>query len=498
MSLSTKELKLAAIILDYPGDQELKTVLSNINGSVLKLLSGIFIIHTSKDLSISKEELKSIKDEFNVKLAYLDIPRNKYGLGMKSGFCWALENNFDIVFTLEGHGKFDTRVLPEMINALLNNQAAMVIGSRFFNSVGALDKLKASYRFFGNKLLTQFGRSLTDIKITDWHSGFRVISVDALKKIPFSVNSDSFNFDFELLLQFREMGLKLTEVPTGFYKGDNMTFLDGVIFARDVVVDVIRYRAHKIGFGTGLTAFNSLAYELKDDERSSHGTIVKIMSSLPPGEVLDVGCSEGSLGARLREFGHVVTGIDIVKQNNVDENLDNFILYDLEAGLPKDLNKTFDYIVMADVLEHLKAPEELLKQSKSLLSQQGKMIISVPNVGHWYARLKIGLGLFDYDRRGIFDRGHLRFFTKISFRRLLESCGLAIVEVKAVGLPLDIFKRASSGKLSGSRVANDFKKVIQLIQTLLLKIYPELFGYQFIFLVEKPSANLQASQYVDI
>ncbi len=72
------------------------------------------------------------------------------------------------------------------------------------------------------------------------------------------------------------------------------------------------------------------------------------------------------------------------------------------------------------------------------------MVISVPNFSHWYARLKVGLGLFDYDRRGIFDYGHLRFFTMISLSRMLDSTGFEIVQLKRTTIPTSVFKRGEN------------------------------------------------------
>jgi 2-polyprenyl-3-methyl-5-hydroxy-6-metoxy-1,4-benzoquinol methylase len=496
MQQTINNASVCAVILDFPGSGAIHDLVKQLIKCSSNNLGGLFILKISRDTEL-KELATEIKDKFDVKIAYKELSHKSYGLGLKTAYNWAIANNFKALFTIEGHNKFDLSKLPEMLQMVLDDDADLVIGSRFCNSFDLNKTVKKNYRYFANLALSKFGRLVTDINIFDWHSGFRVISVDALRAIPYINNSDSFSFDFELLLQFREMGLKILEVPTAFYSGDNMTIIDGVIFAKDVVIDVLRYRAHKIGFGTGLSAFNSLSYEIKDDERSSHGKIISIMSNLPPGKVLDVGCSDGTLGARIRDFGHYVVGVDLFETENTKKNLNEFYVCDLDQGLPLD-GQSFDYVIMADVLEHLKEPERLLKQAKSLLFQNGKMIISVPNVGHWYARVKVGLGLFDYDRRGIFDKGHLRFFTKISFSRLLAACGLKIVSYSAVGLPLSVFKRASSGKADNIQVFKTLKSLLGDLQTVLTKFYPELFGYQFIFIVETEPDEFESYQYVEI
>ena len=87
-------------------------------------------------------------------------------------------------------------------------------------------------------------------------------------------------------------------------------------------------------------------------------------------------------------------------------------------------------------------------QLRDLLGPQGALIASVPNFGHWYVRARTALGTFDYDRRGVLDRDHLRFFTRSSFARLLHGCGLEIVKQEATGLPLEAL--AARGRRSGA------------------------------------------------
>lgn len=80
------------------------------------------------------------------------------------------------------------------------------------------------------------------------------------------------------------------------------------------------------------------------------------------------------------------------------------MLGDLEDGLPDGIGTDYDYVVAADVIEHVRSPEKLLTEMAAVLAQRGEIIVSTPNFGHWYSRGRVATGHFDYDRRGILDR----------------------------------------------------------------------------------------------
>ena len=122
-----------------------------------------------------------------------------------------------------------------------------------------------------------------------------------------------------------------------------------------------------------------------------------------------LGCSDGAFADEARRLRHHVTGVDIAKHDGVMDRVDEFFEADLSAGLPDEVGGGFDVAVLADVLEHVAEPERLLADVVARVRPGGRVLVSVPNFAHWYPRLRVALGRFDYDRRGILDRGHLRF-----------------------------------------------------------------------------------------
>lgn len=116
---------------------------------------------------------------------------------------------------------------------------------------------------------------------------------------------------------------------------------------------------------------------------------------------------------------------------------------------------SFDYIICLDILEHLIRPDLVLLRLMPYLSPRGKFIISIPNIARIEYRIKLFFGNFDYSDSGALSSAHLRFFSLKTARDLLESSGLKIKRIEPTGL--------------GS----------------ILRIFPALFAFQFLFVAEK-------------
>ena len=153
------------------------------------------------------------------------------------------------------------------------------------------------------------------------------------------------------------------------------------------------------------------------------------------------------------------------------DRTDRFFLADLEDGIPAEVGDRFDVVVAGDVVEHLARPVTLLKDIRAVLRPGGQLLLSVPNFGHWYPRVRVATGLFGYDRRGILDATHLHFFTRSTLRRTVRAAGFDIVEESATGLPLG----AIGGDDAGAPV-----RALQRLDAVLVRVRPTLFGYQHV------------------
>lgn len=401
-----------------------------------------------------------------------------YGGNQKWGYQYAVDHGWDIVVLLHGDGQYAPEIIADMVAPIEAGHADAVFGSRILEPGAARRGGMPAYKYVGNRILTSVQNKLVGTELSEWHSGYRAYSVEALASLPLERNSDGFNFDSQIIVQLVESGHRIAEIPIPTYYGDEICYVDGLGYARDVTKDVLRYRAHKMGFGTGDLAFASDRYELKETDGSSHGRIEQWLARRSPSRILDLGCADGSVGARLVEAGHQVVGVDVVEQKEVRSRLTEFHLGDLERGLPETIEGDFDVVLAADVLEHVRAPTAVLDEVRTRLRPGGSLITSIPNFGHWYPRVRVGIGRFDYDKRGILDEDHVRFFTRRSFERLIESAGWTVRRVDATGLPLEVIDRGGDGQ--GGRV----REVLARLDRAAVSIRPPLFAYQFLYELE--------------
>ncbi|MCW2850911.1 MAG: putative glycosyltransferase/methyltransferase [Nocardioides sp.] len=397
-----------------------------------------------------------------------------YGGNQKAGYRWAIEHGLDAVVLLHGDGQYAPELIEDLVRPLLSGDADAVFGSRMIHKGAARSGGMPIYKYVGNRILTRFQNALTGQQLTEWHSGYRAYRTDALADLDLTSYSDGFDFDTEIILGLVRAHKRILEVPIPTYYGDEICYVNGVQYARDVTTDVVRHWASQRGFGGGMASSETDLYEFK--ATGSHGVLLKWLNAHPPLRVLDAGCFDGRFADLVRRQGHHVTGLDRIKHDGVADRVDAFIEADLNQPLPAGLEADYDVIVAGDILEHVMEPQELLADLRSKLRPGGELLLSVPNFGHWYPRGRTALGKFDYDQRGPLDRGHIRFFTRTTIERLIDDCGLVVHEARIVGTPVDSLLTSGTGT-TGERALRRLGRADEL----LVKAWPRMFGYQFLY-----------------
>ncbi|MGH7152346.1 MAG: methyltransferase domain-containing protein [Acetobacteraceae bacterium] len=150
--------------------------------------------------------------------------------------------------------------------------------------------------------------------------------------------------------------------------------------------------------------------------------------------VLDVGCGTGALGAAYRRLNPRARLLGIDKDAEVAAvaggRLDEVAVVDVEVDpLPFRPSAGIDCIVYGDILEHLGDPWTVLRRHAEALSDDGTVVICIPNVEHWSFVARLLRGDWDYEPSGLLDETHLRWFSLDSMRQVLVDTGLALCDV---------------------------------------------------------------------
>lgn len=192
-------------------------------------------------------------------------------------------------------------------------------------------------------------------------------------------------------------------------------------------------------------------------------SLSKIIDLIPFGSiVLDVGCGSGMLGEYLSgKKGCIVDGVDLNVDaiNIADGNYRTTFVLNLESEklVEKFSNESYDFIVVADVIEHLVDPSALLDGVRSLIKSSGTIIFSVPNITHVSVGLELLLGQFNYSNNGLLDATHVRFFSKKSLLEKLSEHGLYAYSIDTIKKEI---AHTEFSNISSKLFSDDFLKNI--------------------------------------
>ncbi|MCW5849510.1 MAG: methyltransferase domain-containing protein [Anaerolineae bacterium] len=176
------------------------------------------------------------------------------------------------------------------------------------------------------------------------------------------------------------------------------------------------------------------SYPIDPDSDSTAARVIRLVGWNK--RVLELGCAAGHMSRVLRERGCQVVGVELdpTLAAHAAEVCERVIVGDLdELDLETELaGETFDVVLAADVLEHLRQPAGLLRRVRPLLRPAGSLVISLPNVAHGSVRLALLGGQFPYQDLGLLDRTHLHFFTRVGLEQLLADADFAIGHLERV------------------------------------------------------------------
>ena len=418
------------------------------------------------------------------KIHHLNIYRNPQNLGyggkQKIGYEYFISKGFDAVVLLHGDGQYAPEILAHLYHPIVSGESDAVFGSRMMMDYGGPIKGGMPlYKYVGNRILTFFENTILGMNLTEFHSGYRAYNLHALKKIDFSRMTNDFHFDTEIIVKLHHQGFHISEVPIPTYYGDEICYVNGMKYARDVFKSIVRYK-QTVQSVRRYPEYEEyfVNYPIKQSKYSSHYFLRRLVGK--GHEVLDIGCGEGFFASTIADNNYIV-GIDYLEHPS---NLGAFKKYfqaDLENGL-SDLQKgldgvKFDRVLLPDVLEHLRFPERLLKDCYQTLRTNGLIIVSVPNVANITVRLALLLGRWNYTERGILDKTHYRFYTHFTMQKLLEENGYEIVKQLTTVMPIEL--------VIGLPPSNPFMGFLTQILAFFTALMPGLLGYQCMFVARK-------------
>ena len=184
-------------------------------------------------------------------------------------------------------------------------------------------------------------------------------------------------------------------------------------------------------------------------QRRKKAVVKLVLKTIPPpSDVLDVGCASGDIAVELSCRGFRLHGLDfeakrLNRAKQLSRKYKQDILFENKSLKDVDENRTYDLIILGEIIEHFSDPVKVLKEIKLLLNSKGKILITTPNMPSLRNRLKFGLfGIFpdnnpehmyyfDYRRffRVVTDSGYRVSYFKTKFTNLMWKSGpVSVIE----------------------------------------------------------------------
>jgi len=472
--------RLLVLIVAYNAERTIEPTLRRIPAALLERfdVEVLVIDDSSTDRTFDRGEAMQREAALPFPLTVLVNPVNQgYGGNQKIGFHYAIDRGFEFVALIHGDGQYAPERLPQLLAPLADGEADAVFGSRMMRPGEARRGGMPLYKFVGNRILTTIQNRLLGSGLSEFHSGYRLYSASALRRIPFHLNANGFRFDTDIIIQLMIAGARIRELPIPTYYGDEICRVNGIVYAGEVVMACLRARAQQ------WSLFYDRKLDCRPQERENDhyrpkldfaSTHTMALERVPPGSrVLDVGGAGGFLTAALRARGCRVTGIDAAPPPDAGA-FDDFHCRDLNAPeFPVDL-RDYDCVLLLDVVEHLHSPERFVDGlvAAAALNPNLTIIASTGNVSFAVVRLMLLLGQFNYGKRGILDLTHTRLFTCRTFRRLFEQAGFTVAELRGVPAPFAL----ALGDGAGARLFSS-------VNRLLLRVSTSLFAFQVLLVI---------------
>lgn len=234
--------RIGILVVAYNAEATLRDVLLRIPAEIMDKVEEVFVFDdASQDQTteVGKRHKAATRDD---KLSIYRNPVNlMYGGNQRRGYQYAIERGLDIVVLLHGDGQYAPEVMQELLTPLEQGQADMVMGSRMLVPGAARRGRMPFYKYMGNKILTTTQNWLAGTSFSEFHSGYRAYSCQALRTIDLHRLTTNWHFDTQIILEFIKRGYRVQEVPIPTYYGDEICHVNGIPYALHCLREVVLY-----------------------------------------------------------------------------------------------------------------------------------------------------------------------------------------------------------------------------------------------------------------
>ena len=231
----------AKVVVVMPAYNAARTLEATYRGLAMDVVDEVILVD-----DVSHDDTVDIAERLGLKVV-VHLQNRGYGGNQKTCYLEALRSGADVVVMVHPDNQYDSTLVPQMIQPVLDGQADIVLGSRFLSGT-ALSGGMPWWKFIANRFLTAVENAAFGLRLSEYHTGFRAYSRRLLETLPFLLNSDNFVFDQEIMAQAVCFGFPVHEVsvPTRYFaEASSVNFERSVEYGLDVLWLVARYLLHR-------------------------------------------------------------------------------------------------------------------------------------------------------------------------------------------------------------------------------------------------------------
>ncbi len=232
------------IFIVLPAYNASKTLLRTLNEIPIEYRENLILVDDA-----SKDNTVEIARQAGITV--IVHPENRgYGGNQKTCYTAALARGADLVVMLHPDHQYDAKVIPQLIQPILEGEASAVFGSRMLGG-RPLEGGMPRWKYVANVLLTALANIVFCRYLTEIHSGFRAYSRKYLETVRFMENSDDFIFDTEIIAQGMISNLRFQEVPIStryFPEASSINLRRSMIYGFGILEVLLKFWLHRMGW----------------------------------------------------------------------------------------------------------------------------------------------------------------------------------------------------------------------------------------------------------
>lgn len=172
-----------------------------------------------------------------------------YGANQKTCYAEALRAAAEIVVMVHPDYQYDPRLVPQIIEPIIRNEADVVLGSRLMRG-SAMAQGMPWWKYIANRVLTIVENRVFGLSLSEYHTGYRAFARHVLEAVNFTANSDSFVFDQEIIAQAVAANFRIGEIPVPtryFAEASSASFVASTVYGLRILAVLFWFTLHRCG-----------------------------------------------------------------------------------------------------------------------------------------------------------------------------------------------------------------------------------------------------------